>query len=202
MSHSAAMAETLLRPPSRLHKPHRSITPYSGAGSARECRCRCAPVGSLLPLLPGSPIFRTDAGAPLPTNFRRPLSAEMQQFFLKYSTYPILGGTVRGHNFHSKQDNTNIPQFPKANRSSIESQKDNSFSYPKQRLSVGNPIGEVGLRRRSTGRKLWRECGEHLSAKLVLVARRVMRAGLRDAGHQNQNHSGSDPLTRSAFKNR
>jgi len=143
--------------------PHQIYNPYSGSGTSRVA-FRCDASGNPLPLLPGTNLQDQTLGAPCNKLPQALISTEMQQFFLKYSTLPNYSVTSdRGHNFIQTRPTPNTSNSFQVRIDHRLSQKDNLFfRYTEQRVSVVNPIGEVGFDRQ----ELWRELGAHLSAKL------------------------------------
>src|SRR5437870_1756252 len=121
---------------------HQIYNPYSGSGSARA-PFRCDASGDPLPLLPGTNLQDQTLGAPCNKLPQALISAEMQQFFLKYSTlsnYSV--ATDLGHNFIQTRPTPNTSNSFQLRIDHRLSQKDNLFfRYTEQRVSVVNPIG-------------------------------------------------------------
>ncbi|PYU47922.1 MAG: hypothetical protein DMG53_07600, partial [Acidobacteria bacterium] len=182
---------------------HQIYNPYSGSGSARA-PFRCDASGDPLPLLPGTNLQDQTLGAPCNKLPQALISAEMQQFFLKYSTlsnYSV--ATDLGHNFIQTRPTPNTSNSFQLRIDHRLSQKDNLFfRYTEQRVSVVNPIGEVGFTEGgSTGRNYGGSWVHIFRPSLVLD----LRAGYAgrpavDAGQQNQNPLGLDPLNQLGFK--
>src|SRR2546427_327266 len=176
---------------------------FRGSGSARA-PFRCDASGDPLPLLPGTNLQDQTLGAPCNKLPQALISAEMQQFFLKYSTlsnYSV--ATDLGHNFIQTRPTPNTSNSFQLRIDHRLSQKDNLFfRYTEQRVSVVNPIGEVGFTEGgSTGRNYGGSWVHIFRPSLVLD----LRAGYAgrpavDAGQQNQNPLGLDPLNQLGFK--
>src|SRR2546430_9388381 len=128
----------------------------------------------------------------------------MQQFFLKYSTlsnYSV--ATDLGHNFIQTRPTPNTSNSFQVRIDHRLSQKDNLFfRYTEQRVSVVNPIGEVGFTEGgSTGRNYGGSWVHTLrpSFGLDLRARYAGRPA-RDAGRQDQQPLRVDPFHPPSFK--
>src|SRR5438876_7550954 len=183
--------------------PHQIYNPYSGSGTSRVA-FRCDASGNPLPLLPGTNLQDQTLGAPCNKLPQALISTEMQQFFLKYSTLPNYSVTSdRGHNFIQTRPPPNTSNSFQVRIDHRLSQKDNLFfRYTEQRVSVVNPIGEVGF---TEGGSIGRNYGGgwvHTFRPSLILDLRAAYAGRPavDAGQQNQNPLRLDPLNQLGFK--
>ena len=186
--------------------PHALYNPYTGTSGANRTRFMCDAFGNPLPpdMTPG-PTFGTQPnGTPCNKIPQALISTEIQQLFMNYAAQPnysVAGDP--GHNFiqtRSTPNNSNSFQVRIDHRLSGN---DNLFlRYTEQRVSVINPIGEVGFTEGgSTGRNYgggWVHTFRH---NLILD----LRAGYAgrpsvDAGQQNQHPLGLAPLKQYGFK--
>ena len=184
-------------------KPHQLYNPYSGAGSSRV-PFRCDAGGNPLPLLPGTNLQDQTLGAACNKLPQALISTEMQQFFLKYTTQPnYSAATDLGHNFIQTRPTPNNSNSFQVRVDHRLSRNDNLFlRYTEQRVSVINPIGEVGFTEGgSTGRNYGGGWVHTFRPNLIMD----LRAGYAgrpsvDAGQQNQHPLGLDPLKQLGFK--
>src|SRR6266851_4671094 len=184
-------------------KPHQLYNPYSGVGSSRV-PFRCDAGGNPLPLLPGTNLQDQTLGAACNKLPQALISTEMQQFFLKYTTQPnYSAATDLGHNFIQTRPTPNNSNSFQVRVDHRLSRNDNLFlRYTEQRVSVINPIGEVGFTEGgSTGRNYGGGWVHTFRPNLIMD----LRAGYAgrpsvDAGQQNQHPLGLDPLKQLGFK--
>jgi Carboxypeptidase regulatory-like domain/TonB dependent receptor len=181
---------------------HQLYNPYS----ASRAKFQCDAAGNPLPpnLTPGPTFGTQPAGTPcnkIPTGL---ISTEMQQLFLKYSAQPNYSvASDAGHNFIQTRPTPNNSNAFQVRIDHRLSQKDNLFfRYTEERVSVFNPIGEVGFSEGgSTGRNYGGSWVHTFRPNLILD----LRAGYAgrpavDAGQQNQHPLGLAPLTQLGFK--
>src|SRR5882762_11223992 len=128
----------------------------------------------------------------------------MQQFFLKYSTLPNYSVTSDlGHNFIQTRPTTNTSNSFQVRIDHRLSQKDNLFfRYTEQRVYVVNPIGEVGFTEGGSAGRNYGGGWVHTFRPNLILDLRAGYAGRPavDAGQQNQNPLGLDPLNQLGFK--
>src|SRR6266566_4373138 len=186
--------------------PHALYNPYTGTSGANRTRFMCDAFGNPLPpdMTPG-PTFGTQPnGTPCNKIPQALISTEIQQLFMNYAAQPnysVAGDP--GHNFiqtRSTPNNSNSFQVRIDHRLS---RNDNLFlRYTEQRVSVINPIGEVGFTEGgSTGRNYGGGWVHTFRPNLIMD----LRAGYAgrpsvDAGQQNQHPLGLDPLNQLGFK--
>jgi len=183
--------------------PHQIYNPYSGSGSSRV-PFRCDASGNPLPLLPGTNLQDQTLGAACNKLPQALISTEMQQFFLKYSTLPNYSVTSDlGHNFIQTRPTTNTSNSFQVRIDHRLSQKDNLFfRYTEQRVYVVNPIGEVGFTEGGSAGRNYGGGWVHTFRPNLILDLRAGYAGRPavDAGQQNQNPLGLDPLNQLGFK--
>lgn len=186
---------------------HQLYNPYSGTGSGRTRFICDAGTGA-----PVNTLNANNVQVPAPGQITTPcnklpqslISTEMQQLFLKYSAQPNYSvASDLGHNFIQTRPTPNNSNSYQLRIDHRLSQKDNLFfRYSEQRVSVFNPIGEVGFTEGgSTGRNYGGGWIHTFRPNLILD----LRAGYAgrpavDAGQQNQHPLGLDPLKQLGFK--
>jgi Carboxypeptidase regulatory-like domain/TonB dependent receptor len=186
---------------------HQLYNPYSGSGAARTPFVCDARTGAPINTLNANRVQVAAPGQPTAPCNKLPqalISPEMQGLFLKYAAQPNYSvATDPGHNFIQTRPTPNNSNAFQVRIDHRLSQKDNLFfRYTEERVSVLNPIGEVGFTGGgSTGRNYgggW----VHTFRPNLIMDLRVGYAGRPsvDAGQQNQHPLGLDPLKQLGFK--